>query len=71
MTPLSMDDLREVLRAKVEALGSVRAAARKLGVSESAIRAVINSGVDPGDKIIRALGYVRAQPQFLPRKGAA
>jgi hypothetical protein len=71
MTPLSMDDLREVLRAKVDALGSVRAASRKLGVSETAIRAVINSGTDPGDKIARALGFKPAK-SFVPlRKGDA
>jgi lambda repressor-like predicted transcriptional regulator len=70
MTPLSMDDLRDVLRAKVEALGSVRAASRKLGVSETAIRACLNSGDDPGEKLARALGFRPAPTVFVPlRKG--
>jgi biotin operon repressor len=69
MITLSVQDVRHVLKAKVDALGSVRAASRVLGVSETAIRAVMNSGSDPGEKLARALGFKRAAG-FVPlRKG--
>jgi hypothetical protein len=68
MTPISADQLRALLHQKVEALGSVRTAARILGVSETAIRAVIFSGADPGDKLARAMGYKRAVQFELLRK---
>jgi hypothetical protein len=69
MPTLSVQDVRSVLKAKVDALGSVRAASRVLGVSETAIRAVINSGDEPGEKLAHALGFKRAEG-FVPlRKG--
>jgi hypothetical protein len=69
MTTLSVQDVRQLLKAKVDALGSVRAASRVLGVSETAIRGVLNSGDDPGEKLARALGFKRAAG-FVPlRKG--
>jgi len=68
MTPISADQLRALLHQKVNALGSVRTAARILGVSETAIRSVIFSGSDPGDKLARALGYKRVDQFELLRK---
>jgi hypothetical protein len=69
MTTLNVQEIRALLQAKVDALGSVRAASRVLGVSETAIRGVLNSGDDPGEKLARALGFKRAAG-FVPlRKG--
>jgi len=69
MTTFSVQDVRNVLEARVNAIGSVRAASRVLGVSETAIRGVLNSGDEPGEKLARALGFKRAAG-FVPlRKG--
>jgi hypothetical protein len=65
MPTLNVQEICALLRAKVDALGSVRAASRVLGVSETAIRGVLNSGDDPGEKLARALGFKRAAG-FVP-----
>lgn len=71
MTVLSAAQVREVLRAKVDALGGVREASRQLGVSETAIRACINSGSDPGEKIARSLGFRRMNLfERIPKRDA-
>lgn len=58
-----MDDLR----ARV-ASSSMREVARSLGVSPPFIHDLLNGLRGPGDKIVAALGYVKAADRYTKEK---
>ncbi len=57
--PLTEDELRELLRAECEKAGSQTAWAQSADVSTAYVSDVINGRRQPGDSILRALGYKR------------
>lgn len=56
---MSLEEVRNALRGKVEAAGSMRAHAREIGVSPSYLNDVLNGNRLPGPAVLAHLGLVR------------
>lgn len=54
---MTLEHFRRVLQEAIAAAGSQTAWSRRHGVSLSYINAVVTGRVEPGDKILSALGY--------------
>ncbi len=56
---LTEDDVRERLRAAIDAAGSQQEFARRMGISAQYINDVVRGRREPGQKILDALGIER------------
>ena len=58
-----------VIIAKMYAIGSLRSAAAKWGVSPAYLSQVVRGNTRPGEAILRAIGYERVT-MYRKRKGS-
>ena len=70
-TNMNTNSVRALLRKRCAAFGSMRAWGRANGVSIAYISDALSGRVEPGHKVLDALGLMRAPPNYLPRKGKA
>jgi hypothetical protein len=57
--PASVEEVRTILRAKIEQAGSMRKAAKKLGITAAYLCDIIHERRNPGPRVAKALGFRR------------
>lgn len=57
--PASVGEVRTILRAKIEQAGSLRQAAKQLGITAAYLCDIIHGRRAPGPRIAQALGFRR------------
>lgn len=57
--PLTVAEVRTVLRAKIRKAGSMRKAAKQLGITAAYLCDIMHGRRDPGPRVAKALRYRR------------
>ena len=57
---MTLESFREVLRKRCAEVGSQRNYAKKIGVSPMFVCDVLKGRRDPGDKMLKAMGFERS-----------
>lgn len=70
-TVYTIADMKALLRGLCDSEGSLRKAARYLGVSAAYLSDALNGHQEPGDKLTRRLGYVKHTDRIVTYRRVA